>query len=246
MSSVVGNELLPSRDGESTNQTTLHFISHLSFKENGLSYSTLRGTAEGKIGYYFAEKRQAVLELDYLNVDQLGINVSDTYTGEIDTMVTLDFSESEGFSSNLSEFATLNEADKVVFTFSLNQKGSVSDKQSVQYNDVNIETYINRITITGQEEVLMPSLTLTKSDGTYPYYNETIGVFSIPITFKVNTESSNLLYSNYRIYVTATAYKGENPIEISVNTETAFITYTLAKINTNGYWETSASTQLSN
>lgn len=246
MSSVVGNELLPSRDGESTNQTTLHFISHLSFKKNGLSYSTLRGTAEGKIGYYFAEKRQAVLELDYLNVDQLGINVSDTYTGEIDTMVTLDFSESEGFSSNLSEFATLNEADKVVFTFSLNQKGSVSDKQSVQYNDVNIETYINRITITGQEEVLMPSLTLTKSDGTYPYYNETIGVFSIPITFKVNTELPDLLYSNYRIYVTATAYKNENPVEMSVNTEKAFITYTLAKINTNGYWETPASTQPSN
>ena len=246
MSSVVGNELLPSRDGESTNQTTLHFISHLSFKENGLSYSTLRGTAEGKIGYYFAEKRQAVLELDYLNVDQLGINVSDTYTGEIDTMVTLDFSESEGFSSNLSEFATLNEADKVVFTFSLNQKVSVSDKQSVQYNDVNIETYINRITITGQEKVLMPSLTLTKSDGTYPYYNETIGVFSIPITFKVNTELPDLLYSNYRIYVTATAYKNENPVEMSVNTEKAFITYTLAKINTNGYWETPASTQPSN
>ena len=235
ISSVINNDLLPTREGaESQNQTKMQFTSVLSFKESGLSYSTLRGSTEGNKGYYLNEKREAVLKLDYLNVDQLGINLSDEYSGEINTIMTLDFSGAEGFNSNLSKFAALNNADAIVFDFSLKQKGK-GNLSSEEYGDVPIENYMTAPGITGGKTIDSFRLRLQKVNGSYPYYNEATGVFSIPITFRVKTEDV-AQYSNYRIYASADLLKDEQSQNMAINEEKAFITYTIAKININGIW----------
>lgn len=245
INSIIANDILPVRETpESQNQTNLYFTSVLSFKESGLSYSTLRKSASGNKGYYLNEKREAVLKLDYLNVDQIGINLSDEYTGEIDTMLTLDFSGAEGFNTDLSKFTALNDSDSVVFQFSLKQKGQ-SGLSSEDYGEVLIGDHINSVSITNAQDSSIDGFILEiskESDGTYPYYNTTSGVFSIPLTFKVNTDNV-AQYSNYRIYATADLKK-EGLIQGSaINEEKAFITYTIAKININGIWSKPAGSE---
>lgn len=236
-SSVINNDLFPTRETpESKNQTEIQFTSVLSFKESGLSYSTLRGSAVGN-RYYWNEKREAVLKLDYLNVDQLGINLSDEHSGEINAALTLDFSGAEGFNSNLSKFKTLNDADTVVFNFSLKQKGK-DDLSGVEYGDVTDESmadYLTGFSITGGNITDSFQLELRKVNGSFPYYNETVGVFTIPITFQVDTKDVKQ-YTNYRIYASAELKKDGNPQIMAINAEKAFITYTIAKININGIW----------
>ena len=240
ISSVINNDLLPTREvPESQNQTKMQFTSVLSFKKSGLSYSTLRGFAEGKKGYYLDDKREAVLKLDYLDVDQLGINLNDEYSGEINTILTLDLSGSEGFNSNLSKFEALNEADTVKFDFSLKQKGSDS-LTSVTYGKVEIGNYLDGVQITNGKSIDSFCLELKKADGKYPYYNEATGVFSIPVTFKVKTNDV-LQYSNYRIYASADILKGSESQKVAISAEKAFITYTVAKININGIWQKAGS-----
>lgn len=245
INSIIANDILPVRETpESQNQTNLYFTSVLSFKESGLSYSTLRKSASGKKGYYLNEKREAVLKLDYLNVDQIGINLSDEYTGEIDTMLTLDFSGAEGFNTDLSKFKVLNDSDSVVFQFSLKQKGQ-SGLSSEYYGDVSIGEHINGVSITNVQDSIIDGFILEiskDSDGTYPYYNTTSGVFSIPLTFKVET-GNVAQYSNYRIYATADLKKGELIQGSAINEEKAFITYTIAKININGIWSKPAGSE---
>ena len=245
INSIIANDILPVRETpESQNQTNLYFTSVLSFKESGLSYSTLRKSASGNKGYYLNEKREAVLKLDYLNVDQIGINLGDEYTGEIDTMLTLDFSGAEGFNTDLSKFTALNDSDSVVFQFSLKQKGQ-SGLSSEDYGEVLIGDHINSVSITNAQDSSIDGFILEiskESDGTYPYYNTTSGVFSIPLTFKVNTDNV-AQYSNYRIYATADLKK-EGLIQGSaINEEKAFITYTIAKININGIWSKPAGSE---
>ncbi|MGN0734050.1 MAG: hypothetical protein ACI4LC_07745 [Emergencia sp.] len=241
MSSVINNDLLPTREtSDSQNQTKMQFTSVLSFKESGLSYSTLRKSEEGNKGYYLNEQREAILKLDYLDVDQLGINLSDEYSGEISAILTLDLSGTEGFNSNLSKFELLNKSDTVKFDFSLEQKGK-EGLSSVKYGDVTIGDYITDARITGGNTIDSFHLELRKADGSYPYYNEATGVFSIPITFKVNTENLEALkYSNYRIHASADLLKGGISQKIAINNEKAFITYTVAKININGIWQSQA------
>lgn len=236
INSIITNDMLPVRENlESQNQTNMYFTSVLSFKESGLSYSTLRKSAPGNKGYYLNDKREAVLKLDYLNVDQLGINLSDEHSGEINAILTLDFSGAEGFNSNLSKFAALNDADSVVFDFSLKQKGQ-SGLSSEEYGDVNIGNHLTGISITGGQSNSNYRIEVRKNaEGGYPYYNETSGVFSIPVTFKVNT-TNVAQYANYRIYASADLMKGEYPQDSAINEEKAFITYTIAKININGIW----------
>lgn len=236
INSIITNDMLPVRENsESQNQTNMYFTSVLSFKESGLSYSTLRKSATGSKGYYLQDKREAVLKLDYLNVDQLGINLSDEHSGEINAMLTLDFSGAEGFNTNLSKFAALNDADSVVFDFSLKQKGK-SDLSSVVYEDVTIGDYLTDISITGGQSVNNFKLEVSKNaEGSYPYYNETSGVFSIPVTFRVNTKNV-AQYANYRIYASVDIMKDGQPKASAINAENAFITYTIAKININGIW----------
>ena len=236
INSIITNDMLPVRETpESQNQTNMYFTSVLSFKESGLSYSTLRKSVSGNKGYYLNEKREAVLKLDYLNVDQLGINLSDEHSGEINAILTLDFSGAEGFNTNLSKFAALNDADSVVFDFSLKQKGQ-SGLSSEEYGDVIIKDYLTDISFTGGHSNTNVRLEVKKNaEGGYPYYNNTSGVFSIPVTFKVNT-TNVAQYANYRIYASADLMKGEQPQDSAINEEKAFITYTIAKININGIW----------
>lgn len=244
INSVIANDILPVREStESLNQTSFYITSLLSFKESGLSYSTLKKSVAGNKGYYLNEKREAVLKLDYLNIDQLGINLSDEYSGEIDTMLTLDLSGSEGFNTDLNKFLALKDSDSIEFQFSLKQKGE-SGLNSEDYDTVPIGDYIPQVYLTVPIGDHIPQvyltngsfiLTIDKTDGTYPYYNENSGVFNIPVTFEVNTTDVQL-YSNYRIYVTAKLKKGEQDQTFAINEEKAFITYTIAKININGIW----------
>ena len=236
INSIITNDMLPVRETpESQNQTNMYFTSVLSFKESGLSYSTLRKSVSGNKGYYLNEKREAVLKLDYLDVDQLGINLNDEYSGEINTTLTLDLSGSEGFNSNLSKFEILNEADTVVFDFSLKQKGK-DGLTSVEYGDVAIGDYLDGAQITNGRSIESFRLEVKKADGKYPYYNEATGVFSIPVTFKVKTNDV-LQYSNYRIYASADILKDSTSQKVAISAEKAFLTYTVAKININGIWQ---------
>lgn len=236
ISSILNNAILPIREtSESLNQTTMQFTSLLSFRENGLSGSTLRAHAPGSKGYYLNEKSEAILKLDYTNIDQLGINLSDEHSGEINTVLSLDLSGIEGFNSNLERFEALRNADTFVFTFTLKQKGN-DGLTDVEYRDVAIGGFMTGAGITGGASLDSYTLVVHKrEDGTFPYYNEATGIFSVPITFFVDT-TQVARYANYRIFAHVDVRNGEETQSLAIKTDKAFITYTIAKINVNGVW----------
>lgn len=234
VASVLSNNTIPydSASGEISNYTQVDAASVLSFTESGLSYSTLRGSTNGRTSirkYYLNTARNAVLKLDYTNIDQLGINAREDTAAVIDTVLTLDFSNMEGFTSDVGSFITLREADTVTFTLSLKKKGGSG------YGDVSINHYLPSATISDGTELTDYTIALTKNaDGSYPYYHEKTGKFIIPISFAVNMDVRE--YANYRIFAAVALRKeGENQ-NLEINQAGAYLTYTYAKINVNGYW----------
>ena len=160
----------------------------------------------------------------------MGINLREDQTATIDTVLTLDFSNMEGFVSDVKQFKTLSEADKVVFTISLQKKGDSG------YEDVSIGNYLSGAKTTDGISLSDYTITISKDgDGSYTYYNEQTGQFNIPISFAVNTEVRE--FANYRIRASVTLLKEEQNQNLDVDVTKAFITYTYAKINVGGYWE---------
>ena len=233
MASVMTNNTIPydaANGGTIENYTQIDAASILSFTESGLSYSTLKGNVAGNKKYYLNTERKAILKLDYTNIDQLGINLREDQTATIDTVLTLDFSNMEGFVSDVKQFKTLSEADKVVFTISLQKKGDSG------YEDVSIGNYLSGAKTTDGISLSDYTITISKDgDGSYTYYNEQTGQFNIPISFAVNTEVRE--FANYRIRASVTLRKEAQDQYLDVDVTNAFITYTYAKINVNGYWE---------
>ena len=233
VASVMTNNTIPydaANGGIIENFTQIDATSILSFTESGLSYSTLKGHAAGNEKYYLNTERKAILKLDYTNIDQLGINLQEDQTATIDTVLTLDFSNMEGFVSDVTQFKTLSEADKVQFTLSLQKKGED------RYDDVSIRDYLSGAKPSDGNSLSDYTITLTKNtDGSYAYYNEQAGQFNIPISFTVNTDVRK--FANYRIRASVTLFKGEEPQKLDVDVTNAFITYTYAKINVSGYWD---------
>ena len=233
MASVMTNNTIPydaANGGAIENYTQIDATSILSFTESGLSYSTLTGNVKGKKQYYLNTERKAILKLDYTNIDQLGINLREDQTATIDTVLTLDFSNMEGFVSDVTQFKTLSEADKVVFTISLQKKGDSG------YEDVSIGNYLSGAKTTDGNSLSNYTITISKNgDGSYTYYNEQTGQFNIPISFSVKTEVRE--FANYRIRASVTLLKEGQNQKLDVNETNAFITYTYAKINVSGYWD---------
>ena len=233
MASVMTNNTIPydaANGGTIENYTQIDATSILSFTESGLSYSTLKGNVAGNKKYYLNTARKAILKLDYTNIDQLGINLLEDQTAAIDTVLTLDFSNMEGFVSDVTQFKTLSEADKVVFTISLQKKGDSG------YEDVSIGNYLSGAKTTDGNSLSDYTMTISKNgDGSYNYYNEQTGQFNIPISFSVKTEVRE--FANYRIRASVTLLKEGQNQKLDVNETNAFITYTYAKINVSGYWD---------
>ena len=231
--SVLSNNTIPydaANGGTIENYTQIDATSILSFTESGLSYSTLKGNVAGNKKYYLNTERKAILKLDYTNIDQLGINLLEDQTATIDTALTLDFSNMEGFVSDVTQFKTLSEADKVVFTISLQKKGDSG------YTDASIGNYLSGAKTSDGNSLSNYTITIAKNgDGSYTYYNEQIGQFNIPISFAVNTEVRE--FANYRIRASVTLLKEEQNQNLDVDVTKAFITYTYAKINVGGYWD---------
>lgn len=233
MASVMTNNTIPydAANGDTIdNYTRIDATSILSFTESGLSYSALKGNVAGNKNYYLNTERKAILKLDYTNIDQLGINLLEDQTATIDTVLTLDFSNMEGFVSDVKQFKTLSEADKVVFTISLQKKGD-SD-----YEDVSIGNYLLGAKTSDGNSLSNYTITIAKNgDGSYTYYNEQTGQFTIPISFAVKTDVKE--FANYRIRASVTLRKEEQNQYLDVDVTNAFVTYTYAKINVNGYWD---------
>lgn len=230
MASVMTNNTIPYDDGKFQNYTQIDAASILSFTESGLSYSTLKGNAAGNKKYYLNTERKAILKLDYTNIDQLGINLREDQTAAIDTVLTLDFSNMEGFVSDVTQFKTLSEADGVQFTLSLQKKGDSN------YEDVSIGNYLSGAKTSDENLISNYTITIQKNgDGSYNHYNEQTGQFNIPISFTVNTGVRE--FSNYRIRASVKLFKDGHDQSLDVNVTNAFITYTYAKINVNGYWD---------
>lgn len=233
MASVMTNNTIPydaANGGTIENFTQIDAASILSFTESGLSYSTLKGNVAGNKKYYLNTERKAILKLDYTNIDQLGINLLEDHTAAIDTVLTLDFSNMEGFVSDVTQFKTLSEADKVVFTISLQKKGDSG------YTDASIGDYLLGARTSDGNSLSGYTITISKNgDGSYTYYNEQTGQFNIPISFSVKTEVRE--FANYRIRASVTLLKEGQNQNLDVDVTNAFITYTYAKINVDGYWD---------
>lgn len=237
--SVMYNNTIPydaANGGTIENFTQIDANSILSFTESGLSYSTLKGNVEGSRKYYLNTERRAILKLDYSDIDQLGINLLDHPAGqdaEIDTVLTLDFSNMEGFVSDVTQFKLLSRADTVEFTLILQKKGES------EYSAVDMNAYIRKLKVSGEEKVTPSStytITLQKNaDDTYPCYNEQSGQFTIPLSFFVKTDVNE--FANYRVHASVKLLVNDIELPFDVNDTKAFVTYTYAKINTNGYWE---------
>ena len=136
----------------------------------------------------------------------------------------------EGFVSDVTQFKTLSEADGVQFTLSLQKKGDSN------YEDVSIGNYLSGAKTSDENLISNYTITIQKNgDGSYNHYNEQTGQFNIPISFTVNTGVRE--FSNYRIRASVKLFKDGHDQSLDVNVTNAFITYTYAKINVNGYWD---------
>ena len=73
--------------------------------------------------------------------------------------------------------------------------------------------------------------------------------FLIPIRIQVNTdvEANGVTFANYQLRLTATLYNDEDILDQPVNSETTingitvytrydYVTYTITRLLTNGYW----------
>ncbi|MDO4478731.1 MAG: hypothetical protein Q4B73_06820 [Lachnospiraceae bacterium] len=234
VASILTNNTIPYDSAVSAieNFTQVDAKAVVSFTEGGLAHSTLKGSTADRDTvrkYYLNTARAAFLKLDYTNMDQLGINGLEKGEGVIDTLLTLDLSALEGFDTDVTKFRMLAEADTLVFNLSLRQRNNTD------YVAVAIGDYMAGASISQAGAMSNYTITLTKAaDGSYPYYQAQAGQFVIPVTFTVDKTVTQ--YANYRIYADATLYAGGVDQEMNVDGTDAFITYTYAKINTNGYW----------
>lgn len=234
--------IIASQNGGTDKYTKPNYRAHLSTHAETLSTSSNSAYIDGIAGYYRMDVGSSTIALEASKKSQLGINIDDLKSadGEIALVGTYDLSKLAGAEAMISNAST------VTYTLSL-QKRRQDDGSYDAVN--NISSYI---TVLGSDKLANGSLS---ADGKNYVFTDSKGAggafatrdgnslaFKHAFRVKVNTdvEGKDQTYANYRLVLTAhMSGVGVNDTPVNVSslagyTNSDYVTYTLARINTEG------------
>lgn len=221
--------------------TKPNYRAYLSTHADTLSTSSNSDYSDGKAGYYRMDVGSSTIALEASKKSQLGINIDDLKSadGEIALVGTYDFSKLAGAEAMISNAST------VKYTLSLEKRQNDGSYAAVD----NISSYI---TVLGSDKLANGSLSadgknyvFTDSKGTGGAFATRDGnslAFKHAFRVKVNTdvEKAGQTYANYRLVLTARMTgngvddKPVNASNLDGYANSDYVTYTLARINTEG------------
>lgn len=230
--------IIASQDSGKDKYTKPNYRAYLSTHAETLSTSSNSAYIDGNAGYYRMDVGSSTIALEASKKSQLGINIDDlkSVDGEIALVGTYDLSKLTGAEAMISNAST------VTYTLSLQRRGKDG------YAPVgDISKYI---TVFGSDKLGAGSLsgssyvfTDTKAGDTFATRDGNSLAFKHAFRVKVNTdvETAGQTYANYRLVLTANMSDNgvikDTPVNVSnlggyKNSD--YVTYTLARINTQG------------
>ena len=232
--------IIASQNSGNDKYTKPNYRAYLSTHADTLSTSSNSAYNDGGAGYYRADVGSSTIALEASKKSQLGINIDDLKSadGEIALVGTYDFSKLNGADAMISKATT------VTYTLILEQR-----QENGSYKPVDgIGSYITEarsdrlgaasLSDSGNSYVFTDS----KTEGKFATRDDKSLAFNHYFYVKVNTnvEKAGQFYANYRLVLTAHMSGGgvnDTPVNVSnldgyANSD--YVTYTLARINTEG------------
>lgn len=220
--------------------TKLSYTTYLSSSETGFTSTNYVESKVGEVRYYQSRSGNSTITHSANDSTQLGINCSDltSANGVIYTTGVYDLTTV----SNAEKL--IQDADKVVYTLTLWQKQN--DGGYVQITK-NLDKYISSVLIKENPVSYQNGYQWTDvKNGNFSSIDpENNKRFLIPIRVQVDTdvETNEVTFANYQLRLTATLYKNSTILDQPLNekkdgekTNYDYVTYTITRILTNGYW----------
>ena len=233
--------IIASQNSGNDKYTKPNYRAYLSTHADTLSTSSNSAYNDGGAGYYRADVGSSTIALEAPEKSQLGINIDDLKSadGWIALLGTYDFSKLTGADAMISKATT------VTYTLSLQRRNDKGTYDAV----TDISKYITELrsdkpgadswSDSGNSYVFTDS---KGTDGTFATRDGNSLAFKYAFLVKVNTdvEGKGQTYANYRLVLTAQMSGGnvnDTPVNVS-NLDgyqhSDYVTYTLARINTEG------------
>lgn len=232
--------IIASQNSGRDKYTKPNYRAYLSTHADTLSTSSNSAYNDGRAGYYRMDVGSSTIALEASKKSQLGINIDDLKSadGEIALVGTYDFSKVTGADAMISN------ATEVTYTLTLQQR-----QDDGSYGDV--KGIANYLSVLGSDHLgageVSPDgnsyvFTDSKPSGTFATRDGNSLAFKHAFRVKVNTnvEKTGQAYANYRLVLTAHMSGGgvnDTPVNASNLAGYAhsdYVTYTLARINTEG------------
>lgn len=233
--------IIASQNGGTDKYTKPNYRAYLSTNDETLSTSSNSAYIDGMAGYYRMDVGSSTIAFEASKKSQLGINIDDLKSadGEIALVGTYDLSKLTGAE------AKIDAASTVTYTLSLEQRQDNGGYAPV--GDIS-----NYITVLGSDYLGTGAasadgnsyvFTDTKTNGAFLTRDGNSLAFKHAFRVKVNTnvEGENQTYANYRLVLTANIMTGnvvdDTPVNVSNldgYSHSDYVTYTLARINTEG------------
>lgn len=233
--------IVASQNSGTDRYTKPNYRAYLSTHADTLSTSSNSAYNDGGAGYYRMDVGSSTIALEASKKSQLGINIDDLKSadGEIALVGTYDLSKLTGAE------AKTDAANTVTYTLSLEQRQDNGGYAPV--GDIS-----NYITVLGSDYLGTGAasadgnsyvFTDTKTNGAFLTRDGNSLAFKHAFRVKVNTnvEGENQTYANYRLVLTANIMTGnvvdDTPVNVSNldgYSHSDYVTYTLARINTEG------------
>lgn len=231
--------IVASQNSGTDRYTKPNYRAHLSTHADTLSTSSNSAYTDGNAGYYRTDVGSSTIALEASKKSQLGVNIDDLKSadGTIALVGTYDLSKLSGAEAMISSAST------VTYTLSLQRR-----RDDGGYDPVDdISKYITMLdsdklgagSLSGSSYVFTDT---KKTDGTFATRDGNSLAFKHAFRVKVNTnvETDGQTYANYRLVLTANMSGGgvnDTPVNVSNladYTNSDYVTYTLARINTQG------------
>lgn len=233
--------IVASQNSGTDRYTKPNYRAYLSTHADTLSTSSNSAYNDGGAGYYRMDVGSSTIALEASKKSQLGINIDDLKSadGEIALVGTYDLSKLTGAE------AKIDAASTVTYTLSLEQRQDNGGYAPV--GDIS-----NYITVLGSDYLGTGAasadgnsyvFTDTRTNGAFLTRDGNSLAFKHAFRVKVNTnvEGENQTYTNYRLVLTANIMTGnvvdDTPVNVSNldgYSHSDYVTYTLARINTEG------------
>lgn len=237
--------IVASQNNGADRYTKPNYRAYLSTHADTLSTSSNSAYTDGNAGYYRMDVGASTIALEASKKSQLGINIDDLKSadGTIALVGTYDLSKLSGADAMISR------ATKVTYSLSLQRR---KDDGGYDPVDDDISKYITEyIAVLAGGKLATGTLsadhrsyvfTDTKAGDAFATRDGSTLAFKHAFRVKVNTdvETAGQTYANYRLVLTAHMSGGgvnDTPVNVSNldgYTNSDYVTYTLARINTQG------------